>query len=126
MVVFLHIKQYVKSLTWFFTSLALEPRHWHNDMPGLTSDATIIAYSEGCPRQIIAYSDRVFGFQCHLELNTEVVSLLVAQEDFSLSTQHRFVETPEQLLSHNYDEMNDKLYTFLDKLAANYTNTLAQ
>ncbi len=44
----------------------LEVGHWHNDMPGLTPEAKIIAYSEGCPRQIVAYSDRVFGFQCHM------------------------------------------------------------
>ncbi|CAM7198165.1 Putative glutamine amidotransferase class-I [Klebsiella pneumoniae] len=25
--------------------------HWHNDMPGLTPEAKIIAYSEGCPRR---------------------------------------------------------------------------
>ncbi len=44
--------------------------HWHNDMPGLTKDAMIIAYSEGCPRQIIEYSDLVYGFQCHMEPRT--------------------------------------------------------
>jgi GMP synthase (glutamine-hydrolysing) len=26
----------------------LDVGHWHNDMPGLTKDATIIAYSQGC------------------------------------------------------------------------------
>lgn len=44
----------------------LEVGHWHNDMPGLTPEAKIIAFSEGCPRQIVSYSDRVFGFQCHM------------------------------------------------------------
>ena len=101
-----------------------EVGHWHNDMPGLTADATILAYSEGCPRQIVAYSDRVFGFQCHMELNKDVVSLLAAQEDFSSASQHRFVETPEKLLSHDYDEMNNKLYAFLDKLTAQYSRNL--
>lgn len=33
-----------------------EVGHWHNDMPGLTSDAKIIAFSAGCPRQIVEYS----------------------------------------------------------------------
>ena len=45
----------------------LEVGHWHNDMPGLTSDATIIATSEGCPRQIVEYTNLVYGFQCHME-----------------------------------------------------------
>ena len=33
---------------------------------------------------------------------------------------YRFVEQPEKLLSHDYSEMNNKLYTFLEKLAAHY------
>ncbi len=37
--------------------------HWHGDMPGLTSESKIIAYSEGCPRQIVQYSEMVYGFQ---------------------------------------------------------------
>jgi GMP synthase (glutamine-hydrolysing) len=45
----------------------LDVGHWHNDMPGLTENATIIAYSEGCPRQIVEYSGLVYGFQCHME-----------------------------------------------------------
>ena len=50
----------------------LEVGHWHNDMPGLTPEAKIIAFSIGCPRQIVSYSDRVFGFQCHMRLTLEV------------------------------------------------------
>ena len=94
--------------------------HWHNDMPGLTATASIIAYSEGCPRQIVAYSDLVFGFQCHMELTTEVVTLLIANDDLTNAHNYCFVEQPEKLLSHDYDEMNNKLYTFLNKLAAHY------
>ena len=37
--------------------------HWHNDMPGLTTDSKILATSTGCPRQIVAYSNLVYGFQ---------------------------------------------------------------
>lgn len=103
----------------------IEVGHWHNDMPGLTPEATIIAYSEGCPRQIIAYTPRVFGFQCHMELNREVVAQLIAQEeiyqeDSNVAAQYRFVDTPEQLLNHDYDEMNNVLYDFLDKLTAGW------
>jgi len=95
---------------------ALEVGHWHNDMPGLTPKCAIIAYSEGCPRQIVAYSDRVFGFQCHMELTKEVVALLIENEDLSNAAEYRFVDEPEVLLGHDYDEMNQKLYEFLDKL----------
>lgn len=100
----------------------LEVGHWHNDMPGLTPEAKIIAFSEGCPRQIVSYSDRVFGFQCHMELTLEVVELLIAhsENDLSRSAEYRFVNTPEQLRVHDYSEMNQVLFDFLDKLEAYY------
>lgn len=99
----------------------LEVGHWHNDMPGLTSDAIIIAYSEGCPRQIVAYSDRVFGFQCHMELTPEVVELLIENSDLSHASEYRFVHSPAELREHDYSEMNQVLFTFLDKLERHYT-----
>lgn len=100
----------------------LEVGHWHNDMPGLTAQAEIIAFSEGCPRQIVAYSDRIFGFQCHMELTRDVVELLIAhsENDLSRAAEYRFVDTPEKLRAHDYSQMNATLFTFLDKLAAHY------
>lgn len=101
---------------------SLEVGHWHNDMPGLTPDATLIAYSEGCPRQIVAYSDLVYGFQCHLELTAEVVERLIAhsEKDLSRAAEFRFVQTPAELRALDYREMNQALFTFLDKLAERY------
>lgn len=98
----------------------IEVGHWHNDMPGLTNDAQIIAYSEGCPRQIVAYSDLVFGFQCHMELTKDVVSLLIKNDDLSEAAKYRFVDEPSALLNHDYEEMNKKLHEFLDKLESFY------
>ena len=100
----------------------LDVGHWHNDMPGLTADAVILAHSEGCPRQIIAYSDRVYGFQCHLEFTTEIIEMLISntQNDLRHATKYRFVDTVETLRSHDYSDMNQKLYVFLDKLVAMY------
>lgn len=100
----------------------LEVGHWHNDMPGLTPAAKIFAYSEGCPRQIVSYSERVFGFQCHMELTLDVVELLIANSEQELSgaAKYRFVNTPEELRAHDYNEMNQVLFGFLDKLEAHY------
>ena len=94
--------------------------HWHNDMPGLTPQAKVLAYSEGCPRQIVQYSERVYGFQCHMELTPEVVELLIehSQSDLRRAGEFRFVETAEKLRSHDYREMNEVLFSFLDKLTA--------
>lgn len=100
----------------------LDVGHWHNDMPGLTPEAKIIAFSEGCPRQIVEYSKLVYGFQCHMELNPEVIELLVANADPALETlaHHRFVQQAEALRQNDYSEMNAKLFIFLDKLSDEY------
>lgn len=90
--------------------------HWHSDMPGLTPDCKILATSEGCPRQIVSYSDKVYGFQCHLELTLEAVKLLVDHDkDISSNTQHRFIQNPDDIVNYDYTEMNNNLYLFLDK-----------
>lgn len=96
--------------------------HWHNDMPGLTSESKVLAFSEGCPAQIVSYSNLVYGFQCHMELTTEVVSLLIESEDdlVSKSKKYNFVQNPETILSYDFSEMNAKLFEFLDKLVSAY------
>ncbi|MFJ3522652.1 type 1 glutamine amidotransferase [Pseudomonas sp. NPDC090203] len=100
----------------------LEVGHWHSDMPGLTAQARILAGSEGCPRQIVEYSKLVYGFQCHMEFTREVVELLIAASETELAnlTRHRFVQQPAALRANDWDEMNQKLFTFLDKLVAEY------
>lgn len=96
--------------------------HWHNDMPGLTKEAQIIAYSEGCPRQIIVYGKFVYGFQCHLEFTHEIVEKLIAHSlnDLNQAAHYRFFDTPDMLLAHDYSQMNLKLFVFLDKLSQDY------
>jgi GMP synthase (glutamine-hydrolysing) len=100
----------------------LEVGHWHNDMPGLTPEAKILAVSEGCPRQIIEYGKLVYGFQCHMEFTPEVVELLIAAsaQELSTLTDRRYVQQPAALRANNWDEMNQKLFVFLDKLVAEY------
>ncbi|MCU7695961.1 type 1 glutamine amidotransferase [Acinetobacter sp. AYS6] len=99
-----------------------EVGHWHNDMPGLTYDAKIIAFSAGCPRQIIEYSKLVYGLQCHMELNSEVVEMLIQHSEVELNQAHnyKFVNTREELRNHDYQEMNQNLFIFLDKLKEEY------
>ncbi len=99
-----------------------EVGHWHNDMPGLTSDAKIIAFSAGCPRQIVEYSKLVYGLQCHMELTPEIVELLIQHSVTELNQAHdyKFVNTREELRSHDYQEMNQNLFIFLDKLKDEY------
>ncbi|WP_286842210.1 MULTISPECIES: glutamine amidotransferase-related protein [Sphingobacterium] len=100
--------------------------HWHNDMPGLTPESEILASSAGCPRQIVRYTNLVYGFQCHMELTTEVVRLLIAsEEDLLLQSQlHQFVQLPDVIQAYDYNEMNNKLHTFLDLLECAYRRSL--
>lgn len=96
--------------------------HWHNDMPGLTASSMVLAYSEGCPRQIIEYSTLVYGFQCHMEFTLDVIELLIAafERELPTLTHERFVQQPESLRRNDYNEMNEKLFVFLDKLVLDY------
>lgn len=55
-----------------------------------------------------------------MEFTKDIVALLIENDDLSDAFQHRFVDEPEVLLSHNYDEMNQKLDGFLDKLESFY------
>jgi GMP synthase (glutamine-hydrolysing) len=100
----------------------VEVGHWHGDMPGLTSESKIIAYSEGCPRQIVQYSEMVYGFQCHMELTREVAELLIeaSQDELKQLAGEKFIQSPEELLANDYRHMNELLYTFLDKLVNTY------
>lgn len=101
----------------------LNVEHWHNDMPGLTKDAKILAYSEGCPRQIIEYSNLVYGFQCHMEFTADVIELLIAASERELVklNNHRFVQQASESRTNDYQEMNLKLFGFLDRLMEEYS-----
>jgi GMP synthase (glutamine-hydrolysing) len=98
--------------------------HWHNDMPGLTHYSKVIAYSEGCPRQIIEYTPLVYGFQCHMEFNSEVVESLisVSKDEFVNNSRHRFIQTPDEIRGSGYKEMKEKLCIFMDRLSEEYLN----
>ncbi|MBN3492448.1 hypothetical protein JL456_05255 [Vibrio neptunius] len=51
-----------------------------------------------------------------MELTKDVVALLIDNDDLCQAARYRFVEEPDVLLSHDYEEMNQKLHEFLDKL----------
>ncbi len=97
--------------------------HWHNDMPGLTEDAVILAYSEGCPRQIVRYRENVYGFQCHMELTPDVVELLITAtgDGFQKLRDEPFVQQPDALRGNEYGGMNERLFGFLDRLMGGET-----
>jgi len=84
--------------------------HWHNDMPGLTKESLILAKSAGCPRQVIRYSPLAYGLQCHPEMTLQGASALIknCSNDF---TADKYVQTPKDILSHDYHSLNFKNMT---------------
>ena len=97
---------------------------WHNDMPGLTQDAVILAESDGCPRQIVRYGKWAYAFQTHMEFTHEIVAAGLADVGGKIPVSGRFVQSEEALLAYDYTEMNHLLSTFLDALAAAYESRL--
>lgn len=92
--------------------------HWHGDMPGLTADSEILAFSEGCPRQIVRYAPRIYGFQCHFEFTTEAIEGMIKNNAHELEKYKSlpYIDSAERLRLHNFNGMNQLLYKFLDCL----------
>ena len=93
---------------------------WHNDMPGLTGDAAVLAESEGCPRQIVRYGKYVYAFQAHMEFTHEIVAAGLEEMDGETGEKGRWVQTTKQLLTYDYTEMNRLLGTFLDAITEDW------
>ncbi|MDU5714314.1 MAG: type 1 glutamine amidotransferase [Citrobacter freundii] len=89
--------------------------HWHNDMPGLTDQATILATSEGCPRQIVQYGNFVYGFQCHMEFTADAIEGLIqhSEQELAEAKGKRFIRSVEEMRAWDYQQMNEKLWQFL-------------
>jgi len=99
--------------------------HWHNDMPGLLANSKVLAYSEGCPRQIVEYSDLVYGFQCHLEFTKDCLPALIeCAFDNTLLNIQPWVQKPIEMMQQSTEEMNELLYQFLDGLVVSYKERL--
>lgn len=97
-----------------------EAGEWHNDMPGLTEEAVILAESDGCPRQIVQYGPYVYGFQTHMEFTHEIIVAGIADIGGTIREQGRFIQTAEALLSWDCGGMNRMLSGFLDAMADSY------
>lgn len=89
--------------------------HWHNDMPGIPSGSTILANSERCPRQIIRFAPKVYGFQCHLEITHGVLKGLIAHCPNDLQSA-KFVQSAEQMVHSNLETINLRMKAILDRI----------
>jgi len=94
--------------------------HWHNDMPGLTPESVVLASSAGCPRQIIQYAEKVYGFQCHFEFTKTAVASLIANCPQEFEEISQYIQSPEDLLQYDFSEINQYLFHFLDEIKRRY------
>lgn len=95
--------------------------HWHNDMPGVPQGAKILAASEGCPRQIICFGEKVYGFQCHLEPKKSNIEAMIEHGSDDLKP-GRYVQTAAELHEGDYNTINSHMIRILENLLrkANY------
>lgn len=91
--------------------------HWHNDMPAVTAQSVLLAKSAGCPHQAFRYNDGVYGLLFHMEMTHEMIKMMIDHSPNDL-IQDKFVQSPEELLAINCDEMNKYLLQLLDYLAS--------
>lgn len=94
--------------------------HWHGDMPGLTENAEILAYSDGCPRQIVKYAPKVYGFQCHFEFTPESIEWMIQNCSHELVTYKwlPYIQDAQTLRANDYNPINNILFKFLDYITS--------
>ncbi len=89
--------------------------HWHHDMIGIPKGAAVLAKSEGCPVQAVRFSEKVYGLQCHLEFTEKRMRTLIEKCPRDLAPS-QYTQTPEQMLSCHFSEVNQYIIRFLDLL----------
>jgi GMP synthase (glutamine-hydrolysing) len=94
--------------------------HWHSDMPGLPPEASILAASPGCPRQIIRFKPRVYGLQCHLEFTADDIRNLIHHAGDDL-TAGRYTQTRDELLYYDCTAVHEFMFLFLDHYRVNFS-----
>lgn len=90
--------------------------HWHNDMPGETKESVLLGFSKGCPKQVLRYAPKVYGFQCHLEITREGIQTMIDACPGDLKPS-LYTQDADTLLEQNYKTINEYMMTILDRLA---------
>lgn len=94
-----------------------EVMHWHSDMPGMPEGASLLAKSEGCPRQAFRYGDRIYGFQFHFEMTKSLLHGMVENCLSDIIEKGKYVRPVKEILETDCSEINLKLESVLNYLA---------
>jgi GMP synthase (glutamine-hydrolysing) len=83
-------------------------------MPGVPKTASVLAVSEGCPRQIIRYSKKVYGFQCHIDVTLEDVqkAICICEKDFISA---KYIQSKNDFLMNDFLSINQIMISVLEK-----------
>ncbi len=94
---------------------SLNVAHWHQYMPGLTKEATILATSPGCPRQVIRYSPKTYAFQCHPEVSLQNIQKVISRhEDLPKGP---YIQNKEEFLSGDFSSMKSAILLILQRIS---------
>ncbi len=94
----------------------LKVLHWHHDMIIPPKDSKVLAKSKACPYQIVRFTEKALGIQCHMEVDQKRVKDFIRNSPNDLKLKGSYVSDIEQLSSVNYDEMNRTLFKIMDAL----------
>lgn len=88
--------------------------HWHRNMPGVPNTASVLAVSEGCPRQIVRYSKKVYGFQCHIDVTLGDVqkAICMCENDFISA---KYIQNKDEFLLNDFSAINRIMISILEK-----------
>jgi GMP synthase (glutamine-hydrolysing) len=89
--------------------------HWHNDMPGATPSAELLATSAGCPQQAYRYKHNVYGLQFHMEITNASMQGMIANCPGDLKPA-RFVQSAYELAQQDLTPINNNMKLVLDRL----------
>lgn len=74
--------------------------HWHGETFSLPEKAVHVAKSDLCKNQIFSYNnEKVWGFQCHLEIEEEGIKALLHYDKEMLKREGKGINTEEEILS---------------------------
>ncbi len=90
--------------------------HWHNDMPGINENMTLIGSSEGCSKQGFIYKDKVVGLQFHLEIRRKDVDAMIEYDKEIIQKGGEFIMSPDEIRNHDFNEINNHMKLLLTNL----------